>query len=324
MMKRIFFLLQVLMTLQSVYGQMQITIAPFYQDRLAAVSYTFDDGLQDQFTLARSELNRRGIRSTFAVIGSKVGGIMRSSQDRQNGTDGTPCMTWDMLRQLCSEGHEVSSHGWEHRNVTKLSPEALRYEVQHNDTVIFEQTGHFPRTYFYPGNAKNDEAVAFCCQDRVGTRTRQVSIGSKRSIRWLNQWIDSLLAKGEWGVGMTHGIAEGYDHFTDPQVLWQHLDYVCTLQDRLWIAPFCEVAAYGRERENVQLDIRESDDGITVTPICTLDSTIFSHPLTLRLKGYHAMRAKQGGKELKIYGDKDCQLVDFNPHGGSIIFVDTQ
>jgi len=25
-----------------------------------------------------------------------------------------------------------------------------------------------------------------------------------------------LIEKGEWGVGMTHGIASGYDHFKNP------------------------------------------------------------------------------------------------------------
>ena len=65
-----------------------------------------------------------------------------------------------------------------HKNLTKLVGEERRFEIQHNDTVIFEQTGIFPRTYFYPGNRKNEEAIACASVDRVGTRIRQIDIGS--------------------------------------------------------------------------------------------------------------------------------------------------
>ena len=70
-----------------------VRVAPYYQGRNAALSLTFDDGLQEHYTLLRPELNRRGLRGTFAIIGSKVGSMMRSSQDKAMGISGTPCMT---------------------------------------------------------------------------------------------------------------------------------------------------------------------------------------------------------------------------------------
>ena len=80
----------------------QVSIAPYYGGHQAALSLTFDDGLEDQYTLAWPELKKRGLRATFAIIGSKVGGIMQSKQDRIDGTNGTPTMTWDMLRELAT------------------------------------------------------------------------------------------------------------------------------------------------------------------------------------------------------------------------------
>lgn len=56
----------------SVFGQ-QVTIAPYYGGRQAALSLTFDDGLLDQYTLAFPQLKSRGLKATFAIIGSKVG-----------------------------------------------------------------------------------------------------------------------------------------------------------------------------------------------------------------------------------------------------------
>ena len=68
-----------------------VRVAPYYQGRKAALSLTFGDGLQEHFTLLRPELNRRGLRATFAIVGSKVGGVMHSSQDKAMGISGTPC-----------------------------------------------------------------------------------------------------------------------------------------------------------------------------------------------------------------------------------------
>ena len=296
----------------------QVSVAPYYGGRQAALSLTFDDGRLDQYTLAYPELRKRGLRATFAIIGSKVGGVMRSKQDRAEGTDGTPCMTWDMLREMAANGMEIPSHGWSHQAVTRLDKETLRREVQHNDTVIYEQTGRFPRTFFYPGNAKNDACVSFCEQDRVGSRTFQVSIGSKRDTMWLYRWVEALIETGKWGVGMTHGIARGYDHFKDPKVLWALLDYLVERQHRIWVAPFCEVAAYVKERQHTRLDVRRADGRLLVKPTCTLDARLFLQPLTLVVEGDAPLHAMQDGRELEVSRQDGVALVDFNPHGGVI------
>ena len=101
-----------LLCITGIHGQ-QVSITPYYGGRQAALSLTFDDGLEDQYTLAFPELKRRGLKATFAIIGSKVGGIMRSKQDRIDGTNGTPVMTWEQLREMAADGQEIASHGWE-------------------------------------------------------------------------------------------------------------------------------------------------------------------------------------------------------------------
>ena len=316
---RFVFMVMLLATMGRQARAQQVSIAPYYGGRLAAVSLTFDDGLLDQYTLAYPQLKQRGLRATFAIIGSKVGGVVRSKQDRADGMDGTPCMTWDMLREMAANGMEITSHGWSHQAVTRLDAEALRREVQHNDTVIFEQTGQFPRTFFYPGNAKNEACVAFCEQDRVGSRTFQTSIGSKRDTTWLCRWVDGLIEKGEWGVGMTHGIARGYDHFQDPQVMWALLDYLVYRQQQIWVAPFCEVAAYIKERQHTRLDVSRADGRTVIKPSCTLSAHIFTQTLTLVVEGESPLHAMQDGKELKRSSKDGVTLIDFNPHGGEII-----
>ena len=296
-----------------------VRVAPYYQGRKAALSLTFDDGLQEHYTLLRQELNSRGLRATFAIIGSKVGSMMRSSQDKAMGISGTPCMTWQMIQQLAADGHEIGSHGWEHKNVTKLPAEQLRYEVQHNDSIIMMHTGRFPMSYFYPGNQKDSVTIAFCERNRVGSRTFQTSIGSKRDTLWLRQWIDGLVEQGKWGIGMTHGITTGYDHFTDPQILWSFLDYVVACQNNLWVAPFSEVAAYICERDNIELRVNQKDDHVEICPVSTLCPNTYHQPLTLIITGSSVRLAKQNGHKLHVYQKNGLQMVDFQPTDGTIL-----
>ena len=133
---------------------------------------------------------------------------------------------------------------------------------------------------------------------------------------------------------MTHGIARGYDHFADPQVLWAFLDLLVERQDQLWVAPFREVSAYVRERDDVTLTVRQSDplegicklEGIcnprlTVTPSTTLDARLYSQPLTLILHDCHVEQASQTDRPLTVYEHNGRQMVDFNPHGGPIVIL---
>lgn len=314
--------LWLLLCLAGIYAgaqaQPSVQVCRFWGGRQAALSLTFDDGLQDQFTLLRPELNRRGLRATFAVIGSKVGGVMHSSQDKAMGIDGTPCMTWEQIQTLKADGHEIGSHGWEHKNVTKLTPGQLRHEVQANDSAVYAHVGVWPQSYFYPGNQKTAATVAFCEQDRIGSRTFQTSIGSKRDSLWLRQWVNGLLGQREWGVGMTHGIQTGYDHFSDPQVLWDFLDYVASRQDSLWVTPFAEVAAYVRERDHAEVTVRKAENALVVSVDCSLSSHIFSYPLTLAVGDYDVADAVQDGHPLALTRRGGKTLIDINPHGGDI------
>lgn len=284
-----------------------VRVAKYYGDRQAAISFTFDDGLQEHYTEVFPRLKKLGLKASFGIIGSKVGANWK----------GIPTMTWEQLKEMHADGQEITSHGWAHHAVIKLSGEALRYEVQHNDTVIYKNTGIFPRTYFYPGNRKTEEGVAFCSKDRVGTRTFQGSFGSKRDSAWVQRWLTRTLKKGTWEVTMTHGITVGYDHFGDPQLLWDCLEQVAGMQDRIWVATLHDALAYTTERDTVTLDIQESKGSLTITPHSPLDPKLFCHPLTLIIPA-EATEAKQGKRKLTIVRKDDKTLLDIDPNGGKI------
>lgn len=68
-------------------------------------------------------LDRRGAQGTFFTLGWVA--------ERFPG----------LLRSICAAGHEVASHGYWHRKVTTLSPEAFREDVRDSKARIEEATG---------------------------------------------------------------------------------------------------------------------------------------------------------------------------------------
>ena len=300
-------LLTIAVLLSATANAQPVRVAKYFGDRQAAISFTFDDGLQEHYTEVFPRLKKLGLKASFGIIGSKVGDKWK----------GVPTMTWEQLKEMAADGQEITSHGWAHHAVIKLSGEALRYEVQHNDTVIYENIGIFPRTYFYPGNRKTDEGVAFCSRDRVGTRTFQGSFGSKRDSVWVQKWLDRTLKKGTWEVTMTHGITIGYDAFNDPQLLWDCLEQVAGMQDRIWVTTLHDALAYTAERDSVTLDIKESKGVLTVTPHNPLDKKLFFHPLTLIVDG-EVVEAKQGKQKLALTRQDHKTLLDIDPNGAKI------
>ena len=153
----------------------------------------------------------------------------------------------------------------------------------------------------------------------MGSRLRQVSMGSKRDSAWMRRWADALVERGEWGIAMTHGITTGYDALGDPSRFWAHLDYVASLRDSLWVGTLAEVTAYVRERDNVRLDTVRRPGGIVVTPRLAPGLAECRHPLTLVVLSGRPVRAVQGGRPLSVSVRAGKSLVDFDPHGGEIL-----
>ena len=292
-----------------------VSVAKYDGNRKAALSYTFDDGIQDQYTLAYPEMKKRGIRATFGIIGSKVGGTIKAT-----GVPDVPAMTWDQIREMYADGFEIASHGYNHKNLTSLDEEARIAEVENNDNLIEVEVGQRPLTFIYPYNGKSDEIVEWIESNHVGSRTYQQSMGGSANELTMNSYVDGLISNGSWGVTMTHSIAEGYDHFQDPQRLYNHWDYVVTLQDELWIAPFHEVAGYVRERDNATVTTVDEDETNIVLSVSTTleDKTMFAYPLTLLVETY-ADSATQDGNTLTVkYKNGQTIISGVNPNGGNI------
>ena len=291
-----------------------VSVAKYRHDKVCAISYTFDDGLAEHYTLAAPQLEQRGFRGTFFINGSKVNKDERHIKD-------TTRVTWPQLKEMAEKGHEISNHGWAHRNFAKFPFEVLKEDILKNDSAIYAHVGVMPRTYAYPNNTKQGEAMAFVARNRVGTRLKQRSVGSKRTARDLEKWMETLIKTGDWGVGMTHGLTYGYDAFGNPQRLWEHWEQVKANEDKIWVGTFREVVSYLKEREAIRLTVTEKKNKLHVVPELPLDKELFTEPLTMVVEvgTMNKVSARQGKKKLSVQLRSDKAFFDFDPFGGEII-----
>ena len=80
-----------------------VNVAQYRYDRQCAVSLTFDDGIQEDYTLIAPHLDRYGLKGTFCINGAFIGDL----DDHY-----APRMTWEQCRELDARGHEIDSHSW--------------------------------------------------------------------------------------------------------------------------------------------------------------------------------------------------------------------
>ncbi len=290
-------------------------IARFKDNKECAISYTFDDGLKEHYTLVNPQLKKLKFKATFWINGSKINKEEQVIKD-------TTRMSWKNLKEMADDGHEISNHGWEHKNFRKFSLHEIKEDIEKNDSAILKNIGLRPKSFCYPNNTKTVEGVLLASKNRVGTRTEQRSVGGKSTIENLDAWTNQLLRDKDWGVTMTHGITYGYDHFKSADILWQHLKHVKTQESRIWVGTFAEIASYIKERDSTLLTAtRQGRDEFIVTPACSLDKELYQQPLTAIVQQNNIRRiaVNQDGKKLETKIQKDQALFYFDPFGGPIM-----
>jgi peptidoglycan/xylan/chitin deacetylase (PgdA/CDA1 family) len=217
------------------------------------VSYTFDDGLLDQYGLAYPLFREAGLKATFFIIGSKIGNPdgMRSKAESH-----TPTMTWAQVREMAECGMEIASHGWAHGKYSKMDRTAILDDMRKNQVAIKENAGVECRSFAAPYNAKagGDGLDVREIAKEAGLhffRMHQKAAGGKMTAERMNEMVEKAEKNGEWLVFMIHGIARGYDAWENQDELRKHLQWVKEQND-VRVATFAEAASFAAsERANL-------------------------------------------------------------------------
>jgi peptidoglycan/xylan/chitin deacetylase (PgdA/CDA1 family) len=288
-----------------------VKVADYKDGKECAVSLTFDDSMKEHYTIVAPELEKRGFRGTFWMVGSWM------PTDPQADTTH---FTWAEAKEMSDRGHEMSNHTWSHPYLTMLSDEELLNEIKKNDEAILANIGKPSTTFCFPYNAFNEKVIDAAMEGRIGARLKEFWLGGQHSPKeYLQKQVEDALASGSWIAGMTHGINYGYDCYTDPTEFTDFLDYLKSLESRIWVGTFRDVAAYTAVAKDVTLTVEPADKGVTVTPATSLDKTLYETPLTMTVNtDGKKIKAEQDGKPLEITYSGDTAYLTFCPFGGPV------
>ncbi|NCF88913.1 MAG: polysaccharide deacetylase family protein [Verrucomicrobiaceae bacterium] len=126
------------------------------------VVLTFDDCNKSDRTFVADLVKEHAFGATFYITEGL--GFLKSKENY---------MTWKEIRELHDMGFEIGNHTKAHRNVTKLTKEALSKSLDHIDTRCAENGIPRPITFCFPGFSHNLSAVEVLMTKKVFTFARR-------------------------------------------------------------------------------------------------------------------------------------------------------
>ena len=143
------------------------------------VALTFDDGPGPHTARLLDELNKRGVRATFFVVGTQV--------------DHYP----ELIQRMEAEGHVVGNHSNGHKNLTRLSAAGIKSEMDACAAKIEKLLGHKPEVMRCPGGNYNNRVLGYA--KNAGVPIAHWTVDTRD---WESRDVDAILsvAFGEQGV----------------------------------------------------------------------------------------------------------------------------
>ena len=92
-----------------------------------AIILTFDDDWKGQFLYVKPILDRYGFKATFFVTCNCV--TYQDSTHCNNSGKPHSVITWQDIKILQNDGHDIQSHGMSHKDLTQLTSNILEYEI---------------------------------------------------------------------------------------------------------------------------------------------------------------------------------------------------
>ncbi|MGN6801369.1 MAG: polysaccharide deacetylase family protein [Ginsengibacter sp.] len=263
-------------------------------------------------------------------------------------------LTWNDLKDYAHKGYEIASHTVTHAHLAILDTANMGYELRKSKDEIRNHLGpkytfsaevpfgiEDPRVmkYGFPiyDALRNSMPEPWMTEINRGYK-EQPGNSDKEYVQWqrgplsktpmslMESWVDTSLAHDNiWLVLVFHGIDDIGWEPTPHQKLHDYFTYIKNRENKIWIAPFGNVARYVRERMDAKVHSKLSGDKIDVSLSSSLDMNKYDEPLTLKTyvpSHWTKAEVKISGMEKEVKAQKDANgnfvLYQVVPGSGSI------
>ena len=314
-----------------------VTVARWPQDRTAAISLTFDDGIDSHLDHVGPILKKHHLNGTFFVATALGPWEKRKAE-------------W---KQLAAYGNELANHTVHHPcllpEITPHSqdymPEMMEHEIKDAAREIQQVTGsQRGLTFAYPcGNmsfgkpqdqVKNAALYArFIAENSFGARVygangsqgpddinvlaiNDLGLTAEKDFPTLMDMARPAIQAHNWGVYAFHGVGGDWLAIA-PETLSELADYY-ERHSEIWTATFGDVLRYIEENKAAGIRIAQNDaSSVTVAVTWPLDKKIYDVPLTLKVA------VPQEWKNVTASGDgKGLNARISDRETGTVILVD--
>ncbi|OGC02670.1 hypothetical protein A2V82_15815, partial [candidate division KSB1 bacterium RBG_16_48_16] len=231
------------------------SVCSWYGNKKAAYTIAFDDTKPNHYKISAVELAKRNMVGTFNI-----------------NTQGV--YDWKPWRSLHRQGHEIASHSYSHPDLTTLTAMELvnefylsKRDIMNNIPEIQEVT-----SFTYPYGLSNDITRQIVLQyydsARGASGLNPATIQSEQFARLkgvgvyhpfnmdsVNAKVDEAIEHNLWIIVYFHAVTYREENYTTcPYAAFiNHLDFVKSHEDDLWIATQRDVVKYIKTRQKVVL-----------------------------------------------------------------------
>ena len=191
----------------NVYGSQQLLDGNIDKQKVAIL--TFDDGYKNQYSNAKPILDKYGFKATFYIVCNYVG----SGDNR---------MTWEQIHSLHDEGHDIAAHTMNHNDLSKLSPQAVEYEVAQSKQCLLDQ-GINPKSFAYPFNGGSDDPTVL----NIVASHYDLARTATDPLAFLSCGDDSNCTTNKYSImGWSHDSEKKNNAYNDQQMLGRFVQVV--------------------------------------------------------------------------------------------------
>ncbi len=181
-----------------------VKIAYWYKGNSLALSFTWDDSLEKQFTTVAPIFDKYGYKASFFPY--------TDNYFKKKFVNG--------YRKIALSGHEIGSHTVNHKDLTSLPLDAVEYELTVSKKILLDSLNINPVSFIHPFNLRNESVNKLVLKYYAFSRYASlVSMDNRVIYTLMSNWsakdgidlINKFSNKQKWLILAGHSVdGDGY------------------------------------------------------------------------------------------------------------------